>query len=259
MPTMKKCLGCGKIVRLGHNCLKLREYYNKKIDDNILEIKRLYEEEEYSLMEICNILNIPRRKLEIRLKDEGIYLRGLQEKTKRSKNLSKQNCIKKYGVDNPSKLDSIKNKVRETNKKRLSKNKDRNRYDFIQWINGKTARPKDKKRFAKFKTEVWRETKKNKKMLKESDRCYYTKHKIFHNDGLNDYNNDYHASIDHRISILSAFYDNWSVEKTSNIENLCWASRLCNSLKREMTSYEFFKSDILKRLIEYENQKSNPS
>lgn len=47
------------------------------------------------------------------------------------------------------------------------------------------------------------------------------------------------------------------IKEISSIDNLCYCSRLCNSIKREQSSDEFINSDIYKRLVEYENKKDN--
>lgn len=91
-------------------------------------------------------------------------------------------------------------------------------------------------------------------MQENNFKCYYTNAIIHLN---NDYNGQYFACIDHKTSARDAFELGWTAEKTASLDNLCYCSRLANSVKQSMSEDEFLKSDRFKRLIEYENKKNN--
>lgn len=258
---MFKCKYCKKEFEkessliMGHRC---NERYN--IEKTIYKkkgniIKKLYIDDEYSISELCRIYGFLRKNLELFLKNDNIEIRGVHLHTNRAKKLSKEKCLKKYGVDNISKLESNRKKMKEWNKKAYSENGNlKIKHEWLMYITGKCVHPTFKKQFELYKEKVLQVTKIEKKKLIFTGKCYYTGVNI-HND-TNKLDNHY-FSIDHKISILHGFENGLPYNYIGSNVNLCYCSRICNSIKREMNEDEFKNSQYFRRLLEYESLQGN--
>jgi hypothetical protein len=258
---MFKCKYCKKefekelSLKIGHRCNK-RYDVEKTIYERKREfIKNLYINDEYSITELCKIYGFLRKNLELFLKNDNIKIRSIHLHTNRSKELSKKKCLEKYGVDNISKLETNREKMKEWNKQAYSNNGDlKIKYDWMMYISDKSVNPMLKEQFELYKEKVLQITKKEKKKLDFNGKCYYTGVEI--HDNINKLNNHY-LSIDHKISILHGFEKGLSYEFIGSSENLCYCSRICNSIKREMDEDEFKNSQCFRRLLEYESLQGN--
>lgn len=192
------------------------------------------------------------------LRSNGVIIRTHSEtmKTPALRQKYQDTCLAKYGVSNISKLEETKAKVKAKNLM-LYGNEYENveKYEWVQYILGRASHPDKKLELKEFKKVVNHLTKLNKKYLEKSNACYYTGEFIFHGTD-NHFEDDQHASVDHKVSVLKAFEMGWSPEQTADISNLCYCSRFVNSLKRQMTEEEFKQSGMIKRLKEYEDFKN---
>jgi len=228
----------------------------KKCEENKEIIIEEYVNKEFSILELCRKYNLHRKRIEKILFDANIQKRNLYNMhTKRTREKARKTFIKKYGVDNISKLETQKERMRELNRNGYKIEGDyRQKREWMSYIHGKDVHPITKKEFDLYKNRVLVMTQKEKKYAPFNGKCYYTGVDIFNDKNM--FNNDRYASIDHRISILRGFESGIPVEHIGNRENLCYCSRLCNSIKKEDDEKTFLQSEKLKRLIEYESQKS---
>jgi len=124
--TFKKCPFCEKeFVSLGkhlHNCgtgginekfIKAVKYnYGEHIIDNLIKD---YETNMYSLPDLYKKYNIPYHISQRILNIYGIHLRSIRESALKITNKkNKETCKKKYGVDNVSQTNSVKEKKKQT-------------------------------------------------------------------------------------------------------------------------------------------------
>jgi len=183
----------------------------------------------------------------------------------------KKTCIEKYGVDNVMKVDSVKEKMYNTN---LDK------YGHICSAQSEEIMKKSKKTiFDKFGTynifecdEVLnkiRKTKEDKGLqcsnIQKNDYTVYRdlinkltrrlKNKLFENwDGLDYYDNEYiedylklhysnklYPTIDHKISVFYGFKNNINPHIIASINNLCITKRSINSKKKIKNHSDFKK------------------
>jgi len=228
----------------------------KKCEKNKDVIIDEYVNKEFSIFELCKKYNLHRSRIEKILSDANIQKRNVYNMhTKRSRRKAKETFIKKYGVDNISKLETQKERMRVLNKNGYKvEGNYRQKKDWMSYIFGMQIHPMLEKEFTLYKNKVLLISKKEKKYVPFTGKCYYTNVDIFNDKKM--FNNDRYASIDHRISILRGFEDGFSAEEIGDRTNLCYCSRLCNSVKREDDEKTFIQSGKLKRLIEYESQKS---
>lgn len=82
---------------------------------------------------------------------------------------------------------------------------------------------------------------KRKKLFESWDGLdFYTGEEISENLKKEYFDHSY-PTVDHKIPIIVCFNSGVSVEEASSLDNLCITTRIINSLKREMTSEEFFE------------------
>lgn len=80
-------------------------------------LEELYINKKYTLNQIVLEYGISRPRLESLLLYHGFHLKGISESGKDCAERKKQTYLKKYGVENPSQLQSIKDKKKETSLK----------------------------------------------------------------------------------------------------------------------------------------------
>jgi hypothetical protein len=254
---MKTCRYCGKefesLKTHSHHCTERSNKNRRILEENGKDIISLYEKG-VSLNEIKKQFGIGWGVVEKYLKLKNIRLRTLAESyTPHVKEKQKDAIERTYGkrVDNVSQLQAIKDKVKKTmlEKYGVENISHSQRFkDFMYILKGNTI---DTMAFNKYKQEIWKLTKKNKENIPFTGLCYYTGVNI---SKTNFYNDFHHVSVDHKISISYGFNNNIPVEEIAAEKNLCYCSRLTNSIKREMTEEEFLKSDAYRRLIAYEDK-----
>lgn len=177
---------------------------------------------------------------------------------------SYKTCKDKYGVDNPSQSESIKEKKKSTHfknygvehtfqskiniekrKKTLLKKYNVTHNSQIDFVKESKKQFTDKQlnEWKLYKRKVRRLTNKTKQILFENwnGYDYYDNEYIkeYHNLDSNDRN---YPTIDHKISVFNGFKDNISVEFISSLENLCVTKRFINSTKN--INNEFNKNKI---------------
>lgn len=254
---MKTCRFCGKEFEILRNhangCPERIKQTQKALENHGKEMIDLYEKG-VSLNEIKDMFIIGRKAIEKFFKEKGIDLKNISEsKTPYIKKKQQKTLEKIYGkkVDNVSQLQEIKDKVKKTmlEKYGVENISHSQRFkDFMYILKGNAI---DRVGYNKYKQEIWKLTKKNKENIPFTGLCYYTGVNI---SKINFYNDFHHASVDHKISISYGFNNNIPAEEIATEKNLCYCSRLTNTIKREMTEEEFLKSDAYRRLIAYEDK-----
>lgn len=254
MPICKYCgLDFPSIKSHSHHCKErirknekvLKKYGNKIITDynSGISIKQLMDEYGISWKTVAN-----------HLKSNNTPLRTLAESyTPVVKKKQRDALLRIYGenVDNISQLQEIKDKVKKTmlEKYGVENISHSQRFkDFMYILKGNAL---DRDGYNKYKREVWQLTKKNIKNKQFTGVCHYTGVSISKDSYYNDF---HHASIDHKISLSYGFNNDIPANQIGAEDNLCYCSRLANTVKREMTEEEFLKSDVFRRLIAYENK-----
>ena len=191
--------------------------------------------------------------------------KGLKEKYFRQKcvksNKTKYTLIKKYGVDNISKSEEIKNRKKETNIKNWGvenvfqnekiKEKSKktclekygveninNNYLFKEKSkqtrikNGNQIPDSELSKYNKYRRDVMIETRKHKKYLFENWNGYDHYDNEYIRDNYSLYSNDKkYPTIDHKISIFYGMLNNIKSEIIGNIDNLFITKRCNNCIK----------------------------
>lgn len=126
-----KCYFCGKeindekiVYHINNTCLKmlneenkLKVFYEKHLGvEKINKIIDLYIKKGYSLVELENIFGLARKELERIICSHGFSIRGIKESCllERRQKRYAETCLKKFGVDNASKNNEIKDKKCKT-------------------------------------------------------------------------------------------------------------------------------------------------
>jgi hypothetical protein len=271
------CEGCQKEFvsqksKLAHGswCKDKTKYTLSKIEEHDDEILELYDEGA-GIYTICNIIEkkykirLPGTKVKNFIIAEGREYRTIGKcHTKFTKDRYKATCEKKYGkgITNAGMTVESRNKAKATTKKiygvdNVAKSE---YYKAVMYIMGRTA--KDTKEYKKYQKAVEKLTKKrkNKEQLineKWTGKCYYTDIEIYDESSGKHFNNMKFKTIDHKNSVMWCYNKGWSIEQAASIDNLCFCSRICNTVKREMTEEEFLVSDTYERLLFYESEKGN--
>jgi len=162
------------------------------------------------------------------------------------KNKKKQTSFKNYGVEHPLKTFEIMEKLRNTNIDKLGVP-----YPTMSKIvtdkiietnikNGRWIKIEDRTDFYKYYLLVCKHTLQNKKELlyNWNGNDYYTNEYILENFNLNS-NDKKYPTIDHKKSIKYGFDNNISYTEISHIDNLCITTRSNNSSKGEKIETEF--------------------
>ncbi len=180
----------------------------------------------------------------------------------------KNKLLDKFGVDNISKLEYVKNKKSETFQKNFGmnhmfcSNDIKSEYMIkkygvkhnteLDWVlkkmkqtgikNGNYTPDELRNEFQKYKKSVDKISNKNKKELLDSwNGCdYYDNETIKENFTLN-YNHENYPTIDHKISIQFGFLNEIDPSIIGNLENLCITKRSINIYKNKLTEQQFTK------------------
>ncbi len=220
-------------------------FNSKKLKEHKDEIINLYNSG-YSILELHEKFSIPMRRLKGFLIENNVSIRGNHNcHNKRSRKKAEETYLKKYGVKNISMLYEIKEKLKKFNNKEENKNKIQNKAKWSNYILGSPIHPLSKKDdFDSYKEKVWLLTKENIKGVIKPNKCFYTgiAFRDIHNDDLS-------LSIDHIKSISQCWADGISPEECSNINNICYTTRLFNSIKKDRPVNE----QMIERFKEYES------
>lgn len=165
---------------------------------------------------------------------------------------SKQTSIDRYGVDNPAKSPTIRDKVKQTchNKYGVDNGSNSTISRIKHYILGNDVEPGHAIAYAQYKQIVEQLTKKNKKRLPFSGICYYSQVSIHKTGPIND---DLRASVDHKIPVIQGFVSNIPAEDIASINNLVWCAKILNTYKRSMCEDQFRSSGIIERFKKYES------
>jgi len=167
-----------------------------------------------------------------------------KDNTKKVKDMYRKTCLEKYGVDNTSRLLTIRKKL--SNKFKYTINKIRKTNEELgYWIPLELKSELDKYYFI-----IRKITKNNIEYLFNNwnGECYYSKEKLVINEEYKKNNprksvntNPLQPSIDHKKSILWGFKNNILPEVIGSLENLCICSKSINPKKGYMNEDEFMK------------------
>lgn len=256
--SMVECKYCRKEFEKQTSLSKHRCSQKRLRDIDILKDNKAYFLDEYtkgvSLDKLRREFDITGKHFKEFLKENGVEIRGVSETRELAMLRAKETMIERYGVENASMLEETKEKVRNTCREKYGSTNGENSYSSKVKHYIKMNIPWDDTGFSDYKKEVWRITKKEKKKIIFTGECYYTKVNIFKDNWIND---PYHASVDHRISVMDGFERGLSPEVIGNVDNLCYCSRLCNSVKCAYSEEDFLNSPKFRRLKYYELNKDN--
>lgn len=180
---------------------------------------------------------------------------------------TKKSIIEKYGVDNLSKSNIIKQRKIDTTYKNYGVNytfqSDINKikrsnslfekygvYHNSQLESYKEMRLKDTfendLEYRKYRNHIRRITKINKISLFENwdGYDYYDKEYIKDNLVLFNWKNRLYPSVDHKFSIIYGYINNISPEILGDLNNLCITKRYINSSKNKRTEEEYLNKNI---------------
>lgn len=175
---------------------------------------------------------------------------------KRRADKSRQACLERFGVDNPSKLESNRKKLRNNHGCFSGKKSSQTAQEKIkksEYIKGKRVLPEDAAAFELYRNKVWELTKLNVEKVKWTGKCYYSDVTIFKSTKDN-YNEPTTATIDHKYSVVRGFLDKTPPEYIARPENLAWVSRHFNTIKGTRTEDEVKMSGLDTRYKEIFNK-----
>lgn len=167
-------------------------------------------------------------------------------KSKSFMNKYKENSIRLFGVDNISKLESVKDKKKETFNRNygidhiFSSNELKGEF-FMKKHGYDPYIPKYlKSEFEIYKDEVWKLTLRIKKVLisEWNGYDYYDNESIIENYKLH-YNDNSYPSIDHKISIYDGFIKKIDPSIIGDRNNLCITKRSINKRKGVLSELDF--------------------
>jgi len=146
----------------------------------------------------------------------------------------RETCLSKYGVDNAFKLEENKQKFKKTCESKYGvdnplKNKEiSNKMVFTKEVKGQYS--KNRSEYIIYKNKCRTLSRLNRLSVLENwnGYDYYDGEYIFEYLKLNPLNALY-PTVDHKMSILEGFKNNFSPEEISNINNLCVTKRKINS------------------------------
>lgn len=137
----------------------------------------------------------------------------------------------KYGVSNVSQIKETR--IKSENTKKI-------KYGF---------RTHDElNQYQKYEREVRQYTNKNKVNLEKNKLCYYTK--VILDYETTDPLNMHQSTIDHKTSVIFGFRNSIPPYEIGSLNNLCYCSRLVNSIKNYKCEAEFIESKKFKLLME---------
>jgi hypothetical protein len=164
----------------------------------------------------------------------------------------RETSIKRYGVDNPAKADHIRKKVAKTCEDRygVSNGSSSTVSQIKHYILGNDVEPGQREDYQLYRNRVEILTKRNKKQMPFSGKCYYSG-VVIHKTGF--INDDLRASIDHKIPVIHGFLNNLPAEDIASVNNLVWCAKILNTYKRSMCEDQFYSSGIIERFKKYES------
>jgi hypothetical protein len=131
--------------------------------------------------------------------------------------------LKKYGVDNVSKVEFIKDKIKNTKE-----------------INGIIIPDSEIDNWSKYKRDVRRITNNNKGELYEDwDGKDYYDGEIINSYLSYKHTHRFYPTIDHKISVYYGFKNSIDPIIIGSIDNLCFTKRTINSSKRDSIEKDF--------------------
>lgn len=180
---------------------------------------------------------------------------------------AKKTLIKKYNVDNISKLNFIKQKKIDTTIKNYGVeytfqsdvNKNKRMISLFEkygvYHNSQLESYKKMRligaleydiEYRKYRNNVRRITRNNKFKLLESWNGYdYYDNEFIKDNFKLKYTDSLYPSIDHKISVINGYINNISDEIIGHIDNLCITKRKINSSKNKKTEIEFIQKNNL--------------
>ena len=265
---MHQCMSCKKSFSTGTSlqshqaqCVRFRRHRREQLENQKTQILDDYLVHKESLLIISQKYGFSYPAIKSYLESLGIDVKKVWHDPERSAlrtERARQTSLKKYGVDNPSKAAHIRKKVEQTCMNRYGvHNGSTSAVSQIKhYILGMDVEPNQKMEYQQYKTTVHKLTEKNKKHLSFSGICFYSGVAIQRHRSIND---DFRASIDHKIPVIIGFINKIPAEDIASVNNLVWCAKLLNTYKRTMTEEQFRASGIIERFKQYEGQLRNPT
>lgn len=256
---MHQCTHCQKTFEKkrslsAHRCSQQQNYFDEYLHEHKEAILFDYVNNKVSILELSLKYNLSYPQVRLFLKNENIPIETWTDPERRKRRVAKikANWMEAYGVDNPSKLAHIKEKVQQTCKNRYGVSNGTNAPSskIKHFILGTSVEPGHQDKFNKYRTEVSVLTKINIQQLIFEGICYYSGVNIHKTGPINDV---FRASVDHKIPIIIGFNQNISAQEIASVNNLAWCARLMNTYKRAMTEEQFRASGIIERFKKYES------
>jgi hypothetical protein len=164
---------------------------------------------------------------------------SLKKSSTSAKNKRNITLYEKYGVLNISQIKETR--IKSENTKKI-------KYGF---------RTHDElNQYQKYESEVRQYTNKNKENLEKNKLCYYTN--IILDYETSDPSVMNQATIDHKTSVIFGFRNNIPPYEMGSLNNLCYCSRLVNSIKNYKCEMEFKESKKFKLLMERIHANASP-
>jgi hypothetical protein len=236
-----------------HRCEPGRKYREAVLNDNRSEIIDLFVNHYWSVIDIANKFNLTHLRVAELLKSNGIpYDRDvINSRRVHAVAKSKETFIAKYGVDNPSKAESVKDKVKSTCMNKYGSTNGGWSLDsqIKHYLMGTAPNPSRLTDYDEYVETVNKLTRKNKQLVSYTGTCYYSGVEI-HNS--KHWNHPFSATIDHKTPVLVGFEKGMQPEQIASVNNLVWCCKLLNNYKRAMTEEQFRDSGIIERFKEYE-------
>jgi hypothetical protein len=191
--------------------------------------------------------------IELKLKEWGVY-RDIHNASTSKYERTKKTKLRLYGDEHYNNFD----KIIETTKEKFGANNvyQSEYFKDLMWIKG-SLYISDQDAYKEYNKKIANITKINSRSLVFNGECYYTGTIIYRNtrEKKIHFNFPWYSTIDHKISRKFGFINNINPAIIGNIDNLCYCSRICNTIKNELNEEEFLQSDKFKRLMIYENTK----
>jgi hypothetical protein len=231
-----KCSATDESVQLLSKSTRIRLYGDPTYNNRSGAVKTCLLK--YNVINVSKLENIKKQKEETLIQNHGVSNMSLSPLLCHKR---LQTLLNRYGEDNPSKVEAFKLKRMETTLRRYgelfySRTEQYREYkeNMGEWI------PLSQKNsFDLYFLQVWRETKKHKKVLFNSwnGKCYYTGVSLITDKNM--YQNELYATIDHKTSIMRGYLNNISFKEIGGIDNLCVCARVINTQKNMKTEIEF--------------------
>jgi hypothetical protein len=221
---------------------------------NKTEIIDLFVNQNWSVIDIANKFILTHLRVADFLKANGVeYDRDvILSRRVYAVAKSKETFIAKYGVDNPSKNTTVRNKAKSTCISKYGSPNGGWSLDsqIKHYLMGKSPDPAYKLDYDVYAEKVNRLTKHNRKSVPYSGICYYSQVEIHTTKHWND---PFRATLDHKIPILVGFEKGLLAEHIASVNNLVWCCKLLNNYKSTMTEEQFKSSGIMERFKQYES------